>query len=69
MEALQSFETMVTTFPVTQHHIPHNLKLQQHCSQNLRPAIRKAFVSASKQLLQHHRSGLIPVTGKIKISL
>lgn len=31
---------------------------------NLRPAIRQAFVSASKQLLHHHRSGLIPVTVK-----
>lgn len=28
MKALQSFETLGTTFPVTQHHITHNLKLQ-----------------------------------------
>jgi hypothetical protein len=69
MKALQSFEPLGTTFPVTQHHIPHNLKLQQHWSENLRPAITKQFVSASIQHLQHHRSGLIPVTGKIKISL
>jgi hypothetical protein len=50
MQALQSFKTLATTHPTTQHHIPEDLILQQHCCEHLKYHIVKFSINKGKKI-------------------